>query len=367
MSSLQQAINATYDMAVISATEDMEIGREHVVSERRLRLSDTVNINGVDVPRVDLPEFSGLSRRRSLWDEKLRRSSLPTIVTKCPFCKVRMQHHRQSFEDPWSAFDDARFVVEDWGYDPEGYDSDTFLRAANRLDHCEQCGYWRLNELQSAGSGERDLLWQDLTLTVCSSKLRSFDPKAPEGTLDEVAQWFKRHPSLYHTVSPTYLERLVAKVFQESDDYVDVRHIGGPDDGGVDVLLVESQTRQWLVQVKRRESPTSSESVSTIRNLLGAMVLKKSALGVVVSTADHFTYRAREAVANAASVGYTITLHDRAGLDALLARSIPYRPWTNVLSQISAQRTQWLHRGQLGSDPSDVPTYDENQLHLFRL
>ncbi|MGK8559549.1 restriction endonuclease [Nocardia gipuzkoensis] len=364
MSNLHRSINATYDMAVIAAVEEVPAGLEHVVSERSLSFSDVVKINGVDVPRAVLPEFSGLSRRRSLWDEKLRRSSLPTVVTKCPFCKVRMQHHRQSFKDPWR-YHNARYVVEDWGYDPEDYDTDSFLSAVNRLDHCEQCGYWRLNELQSDWTGDRGLLWQDFTLTVCSSKLRSFDPQAPEGTLEEVAQWFKRRPSLYHTVSPTYLEQLVAKVFRESDDYVDVRHIGGPDDGGVDVLLIENQTRQWLVQVKRRESPTSSESVSTIRNLLGAMVLKKSTLGAVVSTADHFTYRAREAVANAASVGYTITLHDRASLDALLARSLPLWPWTKVLNQISAQRVQWLHRGELRSDHAYVPIHDENQLFLF--
>jgi hypothetical protein len=164
-----------------------------------------------------------------------------------------------------------------------------------------------------------------------SSKLRTFDEEAPEGTLGEVAQWFRRHPRLYNTVSPTYLEKLVARIFTNSGQYVEVHHVGRPDDGGVDVVLVESES-----------DAKPSEPVSTIRNLLGAMILQESQLGIVVSTADHFTFRARESAAKANPLGFKVDLLDRKALDAMLARALPVEPWKKVLDDLHDHRQEWF-------------------------
>ncbi|WP_327230951.1 restriction endonuclease [Streptomyces murinus] len=151
------------------------------------------------------------------------------------------------------------------------------------------------------------------TLTVLSSKTRTFDKRAPEGTLQEISQFFRRHPNLYHSVSPTYLEKLTARVFKEFGNYAEVRHVGRPADGGVDVLLIEDEEHSWLVQVKRRENPTKGESVETIRNLLGTMVLEGKTFGAVVSTADHFTLPAREAASGSTRNGVKVPYLPRPG------------------------------------------------------
>jgi hypothetical protein len=95
----------------------------------------------------------------------------------------------------------------------------------------------------------------------------------------------------------------------------------------VDVLLVECDGRQWLIQAKRRETQDASEGISTIRNLLGAMVLEGTRHGVVVSTADHFTYRALQAVGRARDRGMVLRLLDRSAFDRMLDPLLPDCPW----------------------------------------
>ncbi len=101
----------------------------------------------------------------------------------------------------------------------------------------------------------------------------------------------------------------------------------------MDVFLIESNGTQWLIQAKRRETPNSSEGISTIRNLLGAMVLEGGRHGVVVSTADHFSYRARQAVARAQNRGMELRLVDRRAFDRMLDPVLPDRPWLSPVTE----------------------------------
>jgi len=153
-------------------------------------------------------------------------------------------------------------------------------RAQASLSNCEHCQHWEHVEFRQETYDIRADLLDRYQLAVTTSKTREFDAGAPDGALEEVAQWFRRHPRLYNSVHPKYLEKLVAKVFANSGQYAEVRHVGRPDDGGVDVVLVESNESMWLVQVKRREYPDSVEPVSTVRNLLGTLILSGSDRGV---------------------------------------------------------------------------------------
>ncbi len=165
------------------------------------------------------------------------------------------------------------------------------------------------------------------------SKLREFDCNLPEGCAADIAQWIRRDPKRWHTITPRQLEKLVADIFRSNFTNAEVSHVGRPDDGGVDVIFVETTNKQWLIQVKRREKPNSSEPVETIRNLLGTMVLENASLGIVVSTADHFTYRAYEATGRAKKCGMIIELIDRKKLDKMLDPVLPDRPWLEVLKR----------------------------------
>ncbi|MBQ1065242.1 restriction endonuclease [Micromonospora sp. D75] len=203
--------------------------------------------------------------------------------------------------------------------------------------------FWQLNELRLTRYENRGVLTRYDYLTL-RSKVREFDTHTPDGSLSEISKWFRRHPEKYQAVTPRYLELLVARVFAEVGTYVEARHVGRPGDGGVDVLLVDAEGKSWVVQVKRRESPKAVEPVDTIRNLLGALVLGRSRHGIVVSTADHFTYPAQSSARHARGEGFTIELVDRHLLDALLAKTVAASPWAPLKRMLEDQRGGWLRQ-----------------------
>ena len=108
-------------------------------------------------------------------------------------------------------------------------------------------------------------------------------------------------------------------------------HVGKPDDGGVDVVLIESNARKWVIQVKGRQNPLVGEPVTTIRNLLGTMVLERATHGMIFSTADHFTLRARQAVEKASKSHFFVELVDKGKLNRLLGSVLPEKPWLTYL------------------------------------
>jgi hypothetical protein len=93
---------------------------------------------------------------------------------------------------------------------------------------------------------------------------------------------------------------LVADVFGETMD-CEAIHVGGPNDGGIDLVLVEGDGR-FVVQTKRR-SGTAAESVSCIREFIGAMVVAGDVRGIFVSTAPHFSDSAVRTAAEAIKRG----------------------------------------------------------------
>ena len=211
-------------------------------------------------------------------------------------------------------------------------------------ESCSRCSFWQFHEMRSAFYYDRGYLADFHELTTIVPKVRTFS-EAPDEALCGIAQWFKRHPGLYQSVDPTYLEKLVGRIFSATGNHSDVMHVGGPDDGGIDLILIGNDESTWLVQVKRRESPDTSESVQTIRNLLGAMVLNDSRAGIVVSTADHFTQRARQASVKSGRRGFRVDLIDRHALEMMLSQNMFYTPWENIRKKIGAERSLWFRRG----------------------
>jgi hypothetical protein len=89
--------------------------------------------------------------------------------------------------------------------------------------------------------------------------------------------------------------------------------------------------------------------------MLGAMVLGKSTFGIVVSTANQFSLRARQAVAKAGHVGMTVKLIDKGILDKILDPFLPDRPWLEPVGQIDNELALRLAQ----------EVYSDNQLDLF--
>lgn len=230
---------------------------------------------------------------------------LPSMVgSTCPFCNKCLSIAQHDF-----------------------LEEDRYANYFGVLEYCLSCHYWRSHYIERFFPGSsvphnyRSLL----------SKARVFEDSLPEGISEELAQHIRRDAKFWNTVNPTYLEKLVADIFRSNHNDVEVYHVGQPNDGGIDVIFVDDHKKQWLIQVKRRSAANAAEPVGTIRNLLGAMILSKNTCGIVVSTADHFTYRAYEAVKRAEECGMIIKLVDKARLDRMLEPILPDRPWIQPL------------------------------------
>ncbi len=234
----------------------------------------------------------------------------------------------------------AELVIEYWQEDGNealacGYCGHELIRAKRKSDEyeedaadswvlstCDWCAYWCLSHHRW---GDQGLVWYEHEYML--SKARTFDPHLPPAVASEIAQGLRQRPEYYRTINPQKLEKFVGEVFRANYSDCEVTHVGKPQDGGVDLLFVASDGREWMVQVKRREHPKRSESVTTVRNLLGTLLVENKFNGIVVSTADHFSYAANRAVAAVRSRGYTVDLIDRGKLDLMLSPLLPDKAW----------------------------------------
>lgn len=197
------------------------------------------------------------------------------------------------------------------------------------LKVCVYCSYWQWfyeDGLDLNCYGCPDHFWH-----CAISKTKEFTSELPQGCHSEIAMALRRKPSLCHSFDPYELEIFVAAVFKANYKDCEALHVGKTDDGGVDVVFVDSGNKQWLIQVKRRKREDASEGVGTVRNLLGAMVLEDSSYGAIVSTADHFTYRAYQAVGRASEKGKQIKLFDKGKLLRMVGPLLPDTPWAALV------------------------------------
>lgn len=227
------------------------------------------------------------------------------------------------------------------------------------LWYCRNCRFWQSRiycDLYGGGCMPGPDNWAYI------SKLREFDAQLPDSCDSELASFIRRNPNFLHSCNPKSFERLVADVFKANFADAEVLHVGKPDDGGVDVLLIDAEQQQWLIQVKRRESPKRSEGVSTIRNILGAMFLENSLRGIVVSTANQFSLRARQAAAKAGECGMTVRLVDKGIFNRMLDPILPDRPWLEPISQLDKELALNLAK-QIHSD-YQLNLFSEQSLEL---
>lgn len=243
------------------------------------------------------------------------------IIKNCPFCSTPLRS--------------ASYEKEKYGSESERL----IYLIDSTLWSCDYCAYWQWYWHEAT-----DLVLTNVYSEAFISKLRDFNEKLPEGFDSELSMIIRRNYRNWHIIDPTRLEKLIVSVLKANYGRCEVFHVGKPFDGGVDVIFIDSNNQQWLVQVKRREDPNIAEGVKTIRNLLGAMILEGSLNGVVISTADHFTYRAYEAVGRAREVGMTVKLIDRGKLNRMLDPILPDRPWRPVIKEISPNLHNYFSR-----------------------
>ncbi len=167
------------------------------------------------------------------------------------------------------------------------------------LYDCPQCGWWFYqNEAMRLAPSEQYAVANELSFAAVLRKYAVADYDIP---LQSLRNTVSKNPEYLYQIHPTNLERLVASVFHDYFD-CEVRHVGGSNDGGVDLILIRGD-KEVLVQVKRRQHPHHVESVSLIRELIGAMVLSQVNSAIFVSTAEAFSPSARMASTKARVLG----------------------------------------------------------------
>lgn len=259
--------------------------------------------------------------------------------SQCPFCNFKI-----------IALGNSNF--SDYYYPDSGKE--------HYLWYCRNCRFWQWYYLNDEFADET----KEWTGEGCPpnpeqfayiSKLREFGENLPSACSKELAQYLRSKPESLNRYNPTKFEKLVADIFKANYENAEVIHVGKPDDGGIDIKLIESNSQQWLIQVKRRENPNCSEGVNTIRNLLGTLILEDEMRGIVVSTADHFTLRAQQATQKSKNNGFIVELVDRGVLNKMLEPLLPDRPWIETIKSHDSELASWL----MGKIPND------NQPQLF--
>ena len=165
---------------------------------------------------------------------------------------------------------------------------------------------------------------------LVSAVVARFNKDFPDGCSHELAQYLRRNPAYWHELNPKRLEKLVSDVFKANYDDAEAIHVGKPFDRGIDVVFIESSGIRWLIQVKRRERPVPSEGFATLQSILGALALDGARHGIVVSTADSFSFQARRGQQLARQQGFVVEFVDKALLNRMVAPLLPQTPWKEI-------------------------------------
>lgn len=160
---------------------------------------------------------------------------------------------------------------------------------------CVECGWWESEDVTLLESDNH----YDAFVFCRRALLREFDISDVNAPLSAVRTHLLRQRNDLRLLSPHVLEVLIGNVLSEHLN-CEVIHVGGPGDGGIDLLAVDAD-RPWAIQVKRRGPTVGHESVAPVREFVGALITAGHRRGMFVTTAPHFTQAARTTSEKAAA------------------------------------------------------------------
>ncbi len=192
------------------------------------------------------------------------------------------------------------------------------------------CGWWSVSQSygqMSCGNNFKQ------TEVVIRGILRRFDCTSLSLPLDVLRRALLDKGELLNAIHPRKMEELVKSVFEDFF-HCEVEHCGRSGDGGVDLALVLSD-RPLIVQVKRRRDQSAVESVSAVRELLGAAVVRNVQQVIFVTSADHFsrqsTDEAQIALLRGAVSRFELIDRHRFLASLHLIQDARSKPWWNHL------------------------------------
>jgi restriction system protein len=171
---------------------------------------------------------------------------------------------------------------------------------------CAVCGWWVIERNTSWNPASCEPGTTDHFSFGASAVLRKLDLQDQSLPLSELRQYLAARYDDRFNIHPSALEKVVASIYRDFGYYAVA--IGRSGDGGIDVVLEESDGTRIGVQVKRHRERIEAEP---IRAFVGALYLKDILSGVFVTTSE-FTRGASDTATLAADRGMPIELVDAA-------------------------------------------------------
>jgi hypothetical protein len=227
---------------------------------------------------------------------------------------------------------DEKFTsnVKPWGADNAPYGTeDEYV-----VLFCKKCSWWCAKAISTHKSGYDGEHRQFDFYEGILKKFCIDDKNLPIG---ELKNHFLKKPELLRKVNPTKLEVLIADLYKEFYN-CEVRHIGGPNDNGVDVFAIIND-EPHLIQVKRRFFDNATEPVSTVRELVGALITSGINKGHIVTTAPKFSPASIKLIKNDNLIRYKIDIELRTFDDIVSMLSLTKSSYSDPWEVFSFQRT----------------------------
>lgn len=194
----------------------------------------------------------------------------------CPFCRRKIEnivHQKYNYDTPewlFGSFEQSEYVIQ-----------------------CPSCGWWEYKYSNCSDAIIDGIRASDVEYS--SAILKSYDEDSIDVPVKTLRAYISKNPDAIYKVDAHKMEDLVRSVFSDFFPSCTVKKFGQTRDGGRDGLLIDENGQQFLLSIKRRESPNATESVSTLRDLIGATIIEDNISGcIIVSTADHFSKPAED-------------------------------------------------------------------------
>jgi len=212
---------------------------------------------------------------------------------------------------------------------------DAELHKVHTVHVCE-CGWWE-HTFYSFLDGINNDEFKDWGFEIDSAILRKFDIASKTVPLDCLQKYITSHNDEIYKIHHKQMEYLVRDIL--SEHFACEAHVVGKShDGGIDVIAIESDS-SFAIQVKRRTKPGKVESVSGIRELIGAIGLQEEHYEkcMFVTTADHFSpdaIKARDMALRKNKVQQFELIDVHTLISILkLCKTNDHHPWENLIKR----------------------------------
>ena len=175
-------------------------------------------------------------------------------------------------------------------------DSEWLFGSFNQSEYviqCQSCGWWEYKYSNRSDAIIDGICASDVEYS--SAILKSYNEDSIDVPVKALREYISQNPEVIYKINAHKMEDLVRSVFSDFFPSCTVKKFGQTRDGGRDGLLVDENGQQFLLSIKRRESPNATEGVSTLRDLIGATIIEDNVNGcIIVSTANHFSKSAKD-------------------------------------------------------------------------